>query len=251
MTYMQFHLVFTLPAILALKMAGPRLVSRDQVKAAVSLLTIAVIAFVWTTPWDNYLVQRGVWGYEEGRVLGTVGYVPIEEYLFFIIQPVLTGLWLFFLLWRRNEGRTPGRPSPSARLVGALVFTTLGILGALLLRFESSTYLALILVWACPMLLLQWLYGGHHLWRLRRVWIVATLVPTIYLWIADRIALALGIWYISDTYTIGWAPFGLPVEEAIFFLVTNLLVVQGLLLMLHTWNVPVVSRDQVSLAYSD
>lgn len=80
---------------------------------------------------------------------------------------------------------------------------------------------------------MQWAYGGHHLWRLRRVIAVAVAAPTLYLWIADRIALALSIWHISDQFTTGLALFGLPIEEALFFLVTNMLVVQGLVLALH------------------
>lgn len=239
MTYLQFHLVFTVPAVLALKLARPKVVASDAFKAGVALFTIALIAFVWTTPWDNYLVQLGVWGYGQERVLGTWGHVPFEEYFFFIIQPLLTGLWLYRLLW---GGTMPGRRAPSAvaRVVGSGLFLALSLLGVLLLRFESSLYLALILVWSCPLLMVQWIYGGHHLWRLRRVWFWATAAPTLYLWVADRIALALGIWHISEVYTVGVALLGLPLEEALFFVVTNLLVVQGLLLMLHTWRVEAV-----------
>ena len=46
MTYLQFHFAFTLPAILMLKIVGPRVAARDAVKAGVSLLTITTIAFV-------------------------------------------------------------------------------------------------------------------------------------------------------------------------------------------------------------
>ena len=239
MTYLQFHLVFTLPALFVLKMIGPKVLSRDLLKAGVSLFLITLIAFVWTTPWDNYLVQQGVWGYGEGRVLGTVGYVPVEEYFFFIIQPLLTGLWLYRLIWQRPASANIP-PSQTARVIGSLVFLALSLLGVVLLQYESSLYLALILVWSGPMLLIQWLYGGHHLWRLRRIWFWAVAVPTVYLWIADRIALALGIWHISEVHTVGVNLFGLPLEEVLFFVVTNLLVVQGLMLMLHTWKVKAV-----------
>ena len=246
MTYLQFHLVFTLPALFVLKMTGPKVLSRDLIKAGASLFTITLIAFVWTTPWDNYLVQQGVWGYGEGRVIGTWGYVPLEEYFFFIIQPLITGLWLYRLIWK-NPASASIPPSNVARLVGSLLFLAFSLLGAFLLQYESSLYLALILVWACPMLLIQWVYGGHHLWRLRRVWFLAIAVPTLYLWVADRIALALGIWHISDVHTVGISLFGLPLEEALFFFVTNMLVVQGLILMLHTLKVKAV-RPSVSRA---
>jgi lycopene cyclase domain-containing protein len=251
MTYLQFHFVFTLPALFILKLVGPRVHTRDAAKAVFSLVVIAVIAFVYTTPWDNYLVQTGVWGYGPGRVLGTVGHVPIEEYMFFIIQPLLTGLWLFRLLWSRSESaliQSGDAPSPRARWVGTAGFVAGSLVGAALLAPESARYLALILVWACPVLAVQWAYGGHHLWRLRRLIAVAVAAPTLYLWVADRVALALGIWHISDQFTTGLALFGLPIEEALFFLVTNMLVVQGLVLALHTLKVDVVQHPPERIA---
>jgi lycopene cyclase domain-containing protein len=48
---------------------------------------LATVAFVWTTPWDNYLVKSGVWGYgNNDRVLYVIGFVPVEEYCFFICK---------------------------------------------------------------------------------------------------------------------------------------------------------------------
>lgn len=236
MTYLQFHLIFTLPVIFYLKLTGPRVLARDMTKAAISLFVISMIAFLWTTPWDNYLIQQGIWGYGEGRVLGTLGYVPLEEYFFFVAQPLLTGFWLYRLIWK-SKLIQPAAPSNRARYVGSFMMLILSLVGVALLQTTTGLYLALILVWACPMLLVQWLYGGHHLWRLRKLCAVAIAVPTIYLWGADRIALELGIWHISEQFTTGANLFGLPIEEALFFLVTNMLVVQGLVLMLHTWNV--------------
>ena len=46
-------------------------------------------------------------------------------------------------------------------------------------------------------------------------------------------ALALEIWWINPALTTGLKPFGLPVEEAVFFLVTNLMVISGLTLALQ------------------
>jgi lycopene cyclase domain-containing protein len=64
-------------------------------------------------------------------------------------------------------------------------------------------------------------------------------VPTAYLWAIDWLALRNGIWTLAPAYTTGWTLFGLPVEEATFFLATNLFVVQGLLLydwVLDRWE---------------
>ena len=60
-----------------------------------------LIALIWTTPWDNYLVATRVWWYDPALVTGlTLGWVPIEEYTFFVVQTLMAGLWL--LAWMRR-----------------------------------------------------------------------------------------------------------------------------------------------------
>lgn len=233
MTYLTFHLIFILPPIVGLSLRQPRpLAGVGGARARYALLLTGLIAFVYTIPWDNYLVYRGVWTYGPERVLGTIGYVPVEEYLFFLLQPLLTGLWLYRLLGRRPAPRPAGR---HARAGGALVYLGLTAAGVLLLLSgrPAPLYLGLILAWAGPVLLGMWLYAGPHFWAYRRVFLPAVLLPTLYLWGADWVALRLGIWAIADAYSLGLDPLGLPIEEATFFLVTNLLVVQGVMLFLH------------------
>jgi lycopene cyclase domain-containing protein len=66
------------------------------------------LALVYTTPWDNYLVASGVWSYNPKLVSGIVfGWVPLEEYTFFIVETVLSGLWWWFLA--RRIGRSSSR----------------------------------------------------------------------------------------------------------------------------------------------
>lgn len=231
MSYFAFHLFFVIPPILLLAAIQPQpLAGVKGQKAWLALLLIVVVAFIYTTPWDNYLVWHSVWGYGKDRVLGTIGYVPIEEYLFFMLQPILTGLWLYWLRARQPESVTHDSLSPN--VVMFLVGATISVAGFLMLRSPHTLYLGLILAWATPVLTLQWAFGAAQLWNMRRLWLLATLVPTLYLWVIDRIAIAQGIWYISDTYTTGLQLWGLPIEEATFFLITNLMVVQGLLLFL-------------------
>jgi lycopene cyclase domain-containing protein len=79
----------------------------------------------------------------------------------------------------------------------------------------------------------MWLYDGETLWAYRKTLFITTALPTLYLWIADTVAIRSGIWTISSKYTIGVSPFGLPLEEATFFLFTNFLVVKGILLLLY------------------
>lgn len=231
MTYLAFHLCFILPPILLLLFVPPRPLTGASRWTVVALPAIALLAVVYTTPWDNHLVRIGVWGYGADRVMGTIGYVPIEEYALFVLQPVLTGLWLY----RVSAGRTWSRLERGhlrPRLIVAAGLIAVAVVAALLLLWQSTTYLGLILTWSLPVLALQWGWGGGIFARSGRVMAVAVAVPTLYLWAADRIAIGLGVWEISSRYTTGITVFGLPVEEAVFFLATNIMVVQGLVAIL-------------------
>ena len=232
MSYFTFHLVFILPPIILLALLQRSIagVKAWRVKAALPL--IASIALIYTTPWDNYLVWRGIWHYGIDRIIGTIGYVPIEEYLFFLLQCLLTGLWLYWLLAHQPESMQPGLRVERGWLM-LIAGVILSFAGVWMLQKDSTLYCGLILTWATPVLALQWFIGTATLWTMRRVWLLGVLVPTVYLWITDLVAINSGIWQISQTYTIGLQFFGLPVEEATFFLVTNLLTVQGILLFLR------------------
>ena len=95
----------------------------------------------------------------------------------------------------------------------------------------QATYLVLVLVWAAPVLAVQWLAGPGCLWRNRRLLLVAIGAASLYLSVADAFAIANGIWTISPQRTLGWRLGPLPIEEALFFAATNTMVVQALVLL--------------------
>lgn len=60
--------------------------------------------------------------------------------------------------------------------------------------------------------------------------IIPIALPTIYLWIVDTLALKRGTWVIESGTKLGWHLWdGLEIEEAVFFLATNVLIVFGLI----------------------
>jgi lycopene beta-cyclase len=68
------------------------------------LVAIAALAIVYTAPWDNLIVVNGVWSYGPHQILGVViGHVPLEEYVFYVLQVFLTGILTAALL--RSEKR--------------------------------------------------------------------------------------------------------------------------------------------------
>jgi lycopene beta-cyclase len=197
---------------------------------------LIVIALVYTTPWDNYLVATRVWWYNPELVVGiTLGWVPLEEYLFFALQPLMIGLWLLLLARRlpvpsENNGRSARVISVS--LAGAIWIVAVAIL---LTGWQPGTYLALELAWALPPILLQLIFGADILLRHRRL-VLLTIIPvTLYLSLADTVAIAGGTWTIDPAQSLGILLGGiLPVEEFVFFLLTTVLVTFGLVLGIAT-----------------
>jgi lycopene cyclase domain-containing protein len=234
MTYLQFHLIFILPPLLVLYLATRKRLQRIGPRAVPALVGVVLLALVYTTPWDSELIRRGVWGYGPERVIGTIGLIPIEEYLFFILQPLLAGLWLYRVL---PPGLAEARPaSPAFRWGGTAVYAALALAGVWFLQRREGTYLGMILAWAAPVLAAQWAFTAHRIAAAPRTFLLAVGVPTVYLWICDAIAIRLGIWHISETQTVGIEFGPLPLEEATFFLATTLLCAQGLLLFLYPLN---------------
>jgi lycopene cyclase domain-containing protein len=216
------------------------------------LVSHIIVAVVYTTPWDNYLVATAVWWYDPALVTGvTIGWVPIEEYTFFVLQTFLAGLWLLYIGRRMNFD---SRPIPHAHKLRR--FSTLGLgmiwlmsIGLLVSKWSPGTYLALILVWALPPIMLQTTFGADILWRHRRLLLAAVLPPPLYLSFADALAINAGTWTISPAQSLNIYLAGyLPLEEFIFFLITNVLVVFGMVLVLARESqsrVPAILRNQL------
>lgn len=93
------------------------------------------------------------------------------------------------------------------------------------------TYLSFEFAWALPVLALQWVVGRKTLWHRRGTLIFAALVATIYLSGADSVAIAHHIWTLHANRIIGVRVGNLPLEEILFFLLTNAMVVQSVLLV--------------------
>ena len=197
------------------------------------ILLHALIALIYTTPWDNYLVATGVWWYDPALVTGVVlGWVPIEEYTFFVVQPILAGLWLTALA--RRLPPVAFTPNPAIRWMGVafLGIVWLGAVAIPLLGWQPGTYLFLELAWALPPIALQWGFGGDILWRNRRLVLLALVPMTLYLSGADAIAIGAGTWTIDPAQSTGLLLGGiLPIEEFLFFGLTNTLVTFGLVLV--------------------
>ena len=195
-----------------------------------------LLAVMYTTPWDNYLVATGVWYYNPELVTGIVlGYVPIEEYTFFVLETILSGLWWWFLARRLPPPVNEFQPNRSLVYLSTCILFLIWLLFSYLffLGEESWTYLAIILFWALPPIMIQFLFGADILWHHRKLVFWSIFVPGLYLSLMDIVALSDTTWSISPDQTTGILFFGiLPLEEVLFFFITNVMITFGITLLL-------------------
>jgi lycopene cyclase domain-containing protein len=97
-----------------------------------------------------------------------------------------------------------------------------------------TAYLFYLLGWGLPVLLgqvvgLAFFYRGR-LSEVMRAVLPPALLCTVWLTAADHLAISAGVWRFSETKLLGLRLGAVPLEEALFFLITNLLVAFGLAL---------------------
>lgn len=236
--YALVHLTYTLPPAALLTLFYAPLCTKLDLYKLVFLITIAVAS---TIPWDSYLIRTHIWSYPPSAVLGPkILDIPIEEVFFFVIQTFNTSLLYLLLskpvlhsvyLFKEAKGTREGQKWKYIKLMGQLAFALTFKKGIDYVRAEGKqTYLGMILVWAAPFLWVLWSLAYQFLVRLPLTsTVVPIVVPTLYLWVVDTLALRRGTWVIESGTKTGihlWP--GFEIEEAIFFLLTNCLVVFGL-----------------------
>lgn len=118
MTYWLYHILFTLPLLAALLWVMRTTLTTAH---AICMGITAVIAFAFTTPWDNYAVFLGIWSFGDAVSLGYplhhlsdhtswLGHIPVEEYAFFVIETLLACLTVTFFIQRQKTRETPIAP---------------------------------------------------------------------------------------------------------------------------------------------
>ena len=209
-------------------------------RAPLILTTFHQIAVVSTTPWDSYLIHNRIWTYPPEAILGpTFLKIPVEEIFFFVIQTYNTSL-LYLLIskptfhpvYLQTERDVQNRRLlPWEKWLGQAILSFVIVIGVILVsRGGQGLYMGLILAWAVPFMLILWSLAYQFLLGLPLSnTAIPVVLPTFYLWAVDTLALKRGTWVIESRTKLGlnlWD--GLEIEEAVFFLVTNVLIVFGL-----------------------
>lgn len=103
MTYAQFLLVFlVVPIVLLAALVRGRLRARHGWACGL----VCVLAFVYTSPWDNHAAKTKLWTFDAAFAPPShfILYLPWEEYAFYFAQGILMCL-LLVALARKLRGK--------------------------------------------------------------------------------------------------------------------------------------------------
>ncbi len=237
MTYLRFHLIFNLPLLVVLAaLTGPYPWYVEEFFAG-GLVLLAVMIF--TSPWDNYAAKWGIWGFPREKYSVRLGYLPVEEYAFFLLQSVnvmlaVRALLHYFPQWQTGQGVVFGRMTVIC-LAASILPWVLVVFQLRWLRRRGGPCVnyALHLVWFLPVIYAQWviapfLFLGHG-----ALLATVALAFGFYYTLADLVAVRYGTWYFDEKQITGVKLARvLPWEEVAFFFLTSLLVAQSYLLLL-------------------
>ncbi len=104
MTYSQFLLVFLVVPLVVLGVAWGKRVHKRHVKAG---LTVCLLAYAYTSPWDNHAARAGLWSFDPRFAPPShfIAALPWEEYAFYGLQGLLVCLLSVGLSrWLRPTG---------------------------------------------------------------------------------------------------------------------------------------------------
>jgi lycopene cyclase domain-containing protein len=237
MTYLRFHLIFNVPVLILLVALSWSQPWTTEELIAFGLVLLAVMIF--TTPWDNLAAKWGIWGFPREKYSLRLGYLPVEEYAFFLLQSAnvmlaVRALFRFFPDWQ--SGLETAISPLTLIFIGASLIPWIVVifqLRWLRRKFGPSANYAIHLAWFLPVIYFQWLltpqlFGDH-------AGLLALITGTfgIYYTLADLAAVRAGTWFFDEKQITGIKLAGvLPWEEIAFFFLTSLLVAQSYLLLL-------------------
>lgn len=227
LTYAGVHLTYTLPAVGVLALVCRPFLSRTE---ALKIALICAAAVAYTAPWDEYMLRHGTWTYAPDRVLATVGRVPVEECAFTVVQVTLTSLWTALCVRWRTPCTRFNHDARTYRLIRWTPVAALAALAAagywLAAPGRSTFYAGSVLWWAGPVAAFLWYGAGNYVARGAGPSAAAVAAPTLYLCWVDNAALRARVWHVARATSLDvFVADHLPLEEALFILVTNAVVV--------------------------
>lgn len=230
LTYMDINLKRTLPVIGVLALIARPFLSRIE---TTKILFISIVALLYTTLFYNYTIPNGARTYSPEKMSTVIGNVPVDEYIFLILQIVLVSLWAYFCVrWKHpclnfNHNK---QSYQTIRWVPILLLSITTAIGyKLAVPGKQTFYLGSVMCWSSPAIMVMWYGAGNYFVKHLIPSSLAIVIPTLYLSLINRIALEEDVWYLNKTTSLNISTInGLPLEEALFtFITTTMIVLAG------------------------
>ena len=237
MTYLRFHLIFNLPILIILAaMTGTVPWTSAELEAA-GLVLLAVMIF--TSPWDNLAAKWGIWGFPRAKYSVRIGYLPVEEYAFFLLQSAnvmlaVRACFHFVPDWQTGQETGLGIITLICLAASVIPWIFIAInLRRLRRKAGPRVNYAVHLAWFLPVIYTQWVLAPFLFFEHLSLLLLTTVAFGVYYTLADLAAVRAGTWFFDEKQITGVKLGGvLPWEEIAFFFLTSLLVAQSYLLLL-------------------
>jgi lycopene cyclase domain-containing protein len=92
LTYSNVHIQYTLPIVVILYFIVRPLIDNNDKASLVFIMTCSLL---YILPWNTYIISQGAWSHNHERNIAVPALrIPLEEYIFFIIQTITTVLFI-------------------------------------------------------------------------------------------------------------------------------------------------------------
>ncbi len=237
LTYLRFHLIFNVPLLILLAAFNlPQPWTTDE---GLALGSVLLAVMIFTTPWDNLAAKWGIWSFPREKYSLRIGYLPVEEYAFFLLQSVnvMLAVRLLFCLfpdWQSGQETEIGKSTLGCLGISVFAWIVIAVqLKWLRRKAGPRVNYAIHLVWFLPVIYAQWVLAPWLFFAHAGLLALITATFGVYYTLADLAAVRAGTWFFDEKQITG-AKLGriLPWEEIVFFFLTSLLVAQSYLLLL-------------------
>ena len=135
-------------------------------------LPLALAAIVFSSIWDNLIFSKGVFTFDSHSMLGVIGAMPMEEWLWFVDHTTLASIFTLAIMGPCSDAalssaaRSPPLPHSASEKIMVLGLGVGVSAAGFALAFtpgsnEHFLFLGVLMGFMPPVITLQWWFGGE------------------------------------------------------------------------------------------
>ena len=166
-----------------------------------------VASLIQGATWDNLGAKYGIWIFDKANMIGYIGFIPVEEYFCIVNDMLLTTLFALQVWTFRMDHPDLCKESKSImawpKYLIIVIFLLLGALGWKFLIEGKEQYLffGIVLGFFFPFFALEWAVGYKSFMKWKLPWLASWLIPGLYMYLFDSLAVNQGIWIFDYKFT--------------------------------------------------